>query len=660
MPASYLSALIMKFRRLRTAYFCLPGLCLTAALHAAELPTRTDIFAWTAHQPIISSSGRWIASIAANGRDIELRQTTTPAKKITLTPPDLQVVLWQSWSHTDPERLLIFGMKDGDEPVLSLDPASGQFSSVLGKSIKPYSGYAHYLNDYKFILARYKNSETGQYLDLTPDGKLQVVADVRNAIPAYLKPERGFFNYSAPQSQQIVWQFGLDSTKRRALQVQARDQRRGTKLMSVSTDNKAYMFSSVESDTLGLAEFDLASGEKTWLVQEKADLAGLTLDPKNGKPDAVTYETDVPHLKVLNPDVASDVAVLTAKNWNVPLIKDRSPNDQFWLVQYPYRDGAPRWVWYDRAEKKLHDLPFPAAAPDNGPRIRSFAVQRPGQPDISGYVTLPAAGVCETKKCPAVLFLHGGPGARDYAAHTAERTWLTSRGIIVINVNYRGSSGFGKQFEAQDVGQWYDGIPRDALDAFQYALQHFPIAPTRVALIGSSFAGSLALHLMANTPHFQCAVVDSTATDQNKFVESRLAKFGENSDLLHRLGDPRKPADREKLAGFSAVNQLDKLKNHAILYLHGAKDEISPISIVEEFVQKMLQEDNKFIYAHFPNEGHGFSSQNGRAIYHALTEQFLAPCLGVPVQPITQDEIQLMQGNVSLFGKNTALFKVPE
>lgn len=650
----------MKFQRLLAAYFCLHGLCLSAMLHATELPTRSDIFAWQTHHPIISSSGRWIASIAANGKDIELRQTSETNKKITKTPPELQVVLWQRWSNSVPERLLIFGMKDGDESILSLDPISGQFTSGLGKTVQPYFGYAHYLNDYKFTLARYKNSETGQYLDLTPDGKLLAVADVRNAIPAYLKPERGFFNFSAPQPQQLVWQFGLDATKRRALQVNAQDQRRGTRLMSISADNKAYMFSSVESDTLGLAEYDLASGEKTWLAQEKGDLTGVVLNPLDGKPDAVTFENAVPQLKMLNPNIAPDMAILAAKNWNLPLIKDRSPNDKFWLVQYPYKDGAPRWAWYDRAQKKLHDFAFPQSAPENGPRLRSFTLQRPGQPAISGYVTLPEAGVCETKKCPAVFLLHGGPGARDYAGHTAERTWLTSRGIIVVNVNYRGSSGFGKQFEAQDVGQWYDGIPQDVLDARQYTLQHFPIAPSRVALMGSSFAGSLALHLMATTTHFQCAVVDSTATDANKFVEAQLAKFGENSDLLHRLGDPRKSADREKLAAFSAVNQLAKLKNHAILYLHGARDDISPISAVEEFVQKMVQEDNKFVYAHFTNEGHGFPSQSGRTIYHALAEQFLGPCLGVPVQPISKDEFQLMQGNVSLFGKNTSLFKVPE
>jgi dipeptidyl aminopeptidase/acylaminoacyl peptidase len=375
-----------------------------------------------------------------------------------------------------------------------------------------------------------------------------------------------------------------------------------------------------------------------------------------------TFETDRPQLKILNPDIKDDIKALSANNWSLPLIIDRAPNDQFWMVEYPYKDGRPTWVWYDRSKKTPHAFPLKELPEnwENGTRTLSFAVKRPGQPDISGYVSLPAAGQCETTKCPAVFMPHGGPGLRDDAAYTIERAWLTSRGIIVVNVNYRGSSGFGKAFEAMDAGQWFDGIPKDALDGLHHAMENFPIDPARVAITGTSFAATLAFHLMAETQEFKCGVIDSTTADENKFVELGLAKFGEHTDLLHRIGDPRIPKERAKLAALSPINRIDKLKDRAIFYLHGERDDITPVSLIEDFVPKMLAANPNFLYAHLPNEGHGLASRTGRQIYHALAEQYLACCLGVPAEAITADEYKLMQGNVSIIGKGNVMFKQPE
>jgi dipeptidyl aminopeptidase/acylaminoacyl peptidase len=641
--------------------FCL-GLSILNVGWAMPLPGRHEIFAWQPHHPQISASGSWVANIVAGDTRIRLLSTVTVGqeKRISLSMTD--TVLWHRWTNSAPEQLLIVGQKAGREMVLAYDPIAEKIRTVDSPGNIGFFSYAHYLNDYKFTLARYRNKEAKKYYDLTPTGNLQLVNDFNNAIPAYLQQERGFLDYSMPYPQHLEWQFGLDKDKRVKLLVPPQDDRQGTNLMSVSTDNKAYMLTSVAADTLGLAEYDLASGEKKLLAQEKVDISRLLFSPLDGKPDGIMFESESPQLRILDPRIKDDIAALSANDWNLPVIKDRSPNDQFWLVQYPYKDGGPKWVWYDRQKKQSHDFTFGATGKvaDSGTRIRSFAIKRPGQPDITGYVALPKAGVCESKKCPAVFMPHGGPGERDYAAHTDERTWLTSRGMIVINVNYRGSKGFGKQHQALDAGQWFTGIPKDALDGFQYALQNFPIDSSRVAIMGTSFAATLALHLMSETPHFQCGLIDSTTMDEVRFVELGIAKYGAHSDLLVRLGDPNNPADRANLAALSAVNRIEKLKTRSIFYLHGEKDDITPPTLVGDFVTKMLAENKDFLYAHLVNEGHGFATQTGREIYHALAEQYLAGCLGVPAEAITADEYQKMQGNVSIFGKNSAIFKKPE
>jgi len=235
-----------------------------------------------------------------------------------------------------------------------------------------------------------------------------------------------------------------------------------------------------------------------------------------------------------------------------------------------------------------------------------------------------------------VLMAHGGPGVRDYAAFNANRFWLTSRGIAVVSVNYRGSEGFGTKFMKMDARQWAGDIPKDVNAGLEHALANFPLDRGRIAGMGTSFSGYLTLHLAATGTPLRCVVVDSASTDIVKFADRMFGKYGEGSDLLQRIGDSRIAADKEAMTRMSPSAQIDKLKSIPVLQFHGERDDITHPEDTRQFSSDMLAANPRYTFVGMPEAGHGLFP--GRAQYYALSEAFLGKCLGVDVQPITPDE----------------------
>jgi dipeptidyl aminopeptidase/acylaminoacyl peptidase len=314
------------------------------------------------------------------------------------------------------------------------------------------------------------------------------------------------------------------------------------------------------------------------------------------------------------------------------------------VVAYRHRDGTPRMVSFDRTTKHIAPLPSEVFSYVDSPdlRTRPFSIKRPDGVEVSGHVSLPRPGVCESKRCPSVLLVHGGPAQRDFAAFDAQRFWLTSRGIAVISVNYRGSSGFGERFLRMDARQWAGDIPKDVNAGLAYALAHFPLDPTRVAGMGTSFGAYLTMHLAATGTPLRCAVVDSASMDIVKFGDRLFKKYGEGSDILQRVGDTRVASEKEAMMRMSPSSHIDTLKAIPVLHLHGGKDDITYLDDNRQFASDMLAANRRYTFVEIPEAGHGLYP--GRAQFYALAEAFLGKCLGVPVQPITAQEAAPLSG----------------
>ncbi|MES2297223.1 MAG: prolyl oligopeptidase family serine peptidase [Pseudomonadota bacterium] len=625
---------------LALATLALAGAAVAGAVEPAApaaLPTRAQIFATSAHaRPAVSPSGHWIAF--AQGPSIRLIGADANAAQKRFALPGITQLFWYRWAKEEGDTLIVSAQQGDKAVIVKLQADSGQLVAATTPNARTVLGVATYSNNYAFTLDRFSDPQTHTQADLAPSGALLPVADPKNHVPAFLNPTENFLNTGMGPGGALTLVAGKDEQHRTSLAISQADRRQGSTLVAMAGDGKAYALSSVGVDTLGLLEIDMRSGAKKTLAQEAADIRRVLLDPLEFKPDAVEFETDAPHLTVINPRIQADLDYLSARGWGFPTIVDRAPNDRFWVVRFAHGDGAAWWSVYDRAQHTLsrfsldtQDLPG-----KEDWRSRSFRLQRPGEPDISGYVALPRAGRCEQRACPAVLKIHGGPGIRDSGAFDADRFWLTSRGIAVITINFRGSRGFGKRYEALDVHQWAEGIPRDVNDGLAYALRNFPIDSHRIALMGSSFGAYLALNFMAEPARFQCALVDSVSTDMLKFAEERLRLGGATSDILTRVGDARVPKERDLLRSMSALARLPALQSKAILHFQGGQDTLARPLDNQEFVAAMLAKDPAYSHVLMPAEGHGLLG--ARAQYYALAEQFLGHCLGVPSEPLSPAE----------------------
>lgn len=608
---------------------------------SAPLPERSAIFDSVTHgRPAISASGKWIASPAVGDGKLHVFPMVGGAPKRVALPPGVNG-LYYRWASGTGESLIIVGGSEKGAAIYSFDAETGTLAPVTGADYRQAFAYGMPTNNYAFTYERYQKG--GVKYDLGPDGTLTPATESGVHMPGYLADGKHTF---VIEPGQTGWRFsgGANANARGTIKITQSDLRHAGGLTSISRDGRAWILSSDGQDTLGLFSLDTASGAVKSVAQAPVDIHKVILDPLTMVPDFVDIETDGPQRLILNPNVAPDLALLSLTGNGFPTILDRSPNDRYWVVSYVHRDGTPRMVSFDRSTKTITPLRTDIFTYVDSPdlRMRPFSFKAADGMTIGGHVALPRAGVCEKKRCPSVLLVHGGPGVRDFARFDQERFWLTSRGIAVVSINYRGSSGFGERFMRMDARQWAGAIPGDVRAGLAHALAHFPLDPDRIAGMGTSFAGYLTMHLAATGTPLRCAVVDSASMDIIKFGDRRFGKFGEGSDILQRVGDPRIEADKAAMVAMSPSSYIDALKKLPLLHLHGARDDITYIDDNRQFADDMLAANPHYTFVELPDSGHGLFP--GRAQFHALSEAFLGKCLGVPVQPITAREAAPLSG----------------
>lgn len=613
----------------------------TVSLHAAPLPARDAVFSSVTHsRPAISSSGKWIASTAVSDGKLRVFPMAGGAPKDIGLPAGVQGQYYR-WASGPTDALIVAVGAGERSDIYRFDAESGALTRVTDDSYTPAFALGMATNNYAFTYVRYKKGEVLQ--DLAPSGEMVDRQASGRHVPGYLANGERYLEIK-PGHPEWTFTGGAKEASRGTVGLMQRDLRRAGGLMSISNDGIAWILSSHGQDTMGLFSLDTASGERKSVAQPPVDIRKVILDPITMTPDFIEYETTAPQRLLLNQRAAPDLKLLSSNGNGFPTLLDRSPNDRYWVIKYAHRDGTPRMVSFDRTTKKT--APLPAAVfsyvDSDAIRTRSFAIKRPDGIEVTGHVALPRAGVCEKKRCPVVLMAHGGPGARDYAAFDANRFWLTSRGIAVVSVNYRGSEGFGTRFMKMDTRQWAGDIPKDVNAGLEHALARFPLDRTRIAAIGTSFSGYLSLHLAATGTPLRCVVVDSASTDIVKFADRLFGKYGEKSDLLQRIGDSRIAADKEAMTRMSPSAQIDQLKAIPVLHFHGGRDDITYLEDSQQFSSDMQAANPRYTFVGMPEASHGLFP--GRDQYYALSEAFLGKCLGVEVQPITPKEAEPFSG----------------
>ena len=271
---------------------------------------------------------------------------------------------------------------------------------------------------------------------------------------------------------------------------------------------------------------------------------------------------------------------------------------------------------------------------------------------IYGYLTLPKGKKAEN--LPVVMYIHGGPWARDHWGYEPYCQFLANRGYAVMQVNYRSSTGYGKSYGNAGNREWGIGaMQHDITDAVQYLIDEGIADPAKVAIFGGSYGGYATLAGVTYTPDlYACGIPYVGPSNLITLIESfpeYWKPFLEGS-WYKKVGNPEVEADREDLIARSPLFKCDQIKC-PLLVVHGANDPRVKQHESDQIVTALRDKGKDVSYIVAEDEGHGFRAPNNRKALAVAMEKFLSEQLGgryqEDVRPETAERLAEITVDVS-------------
>ena len=279
--------------------------------------------------------------------------------------------------------------------------------------------------------------------------------------------------------------------------------------------------------------------------------------------------------------------------------------------------------------------------------------------DIHAYLTVPK-GVKE-KNLPVVAMVHGGPWSRDEWGYDPYAQFFANRGYAVLQMNFRGSSGYGKTFLNAGNKQWGDAMQNDITDGVRYLIKQGIADPKQVAIFGGSYGGYATLAGLAFTPDVYAAGISYVGPSNIITLLNSIPPYWAvlKATFNERVGDPAKPEDAERLKRQSPLFSAQNIKA-PLLVVQGANDPRVKKAESDQIVVALrdLGRDVEYIVA--PDEGHGFVGAENRMALSVAVEKFLAKQLGGRYQQDVPANLQKRLDAITVDPKTVALAAAPK
>ena len=396
-------------------------------------------------------------------------------------------------------------------------------------------------------------------------------------------------------------------------------------------------------DTAALTSLDLETGEVTILAEdERADVADVLLHPIDKTLQAVAFNYERKSWKITDYEVGADLEFLSTVSTGDIEVVSRSLDDSRWIVAYLQDDGPVRFYLYLRQAKDAQFLFTNRTSLEDLPLARVHPVVFPSRDGLNlvSYYSLPLeADPGQTgeasKPLPLVLLVHGGPWARDTWGYDPVHQLLANRGYAVLSVNFRGSTGFGKNFVNSGNLEWGGKMHDDLVDAVRWAVERGIADPGRVAIMGGSYGGYATLVGMTFTPELFACGVDIVGPSNLITLMETVPPYWQPMIQLFttRVGDYRTEEGREFLSSRSPLSYVDNIEK-PLLIGQGANDPRVKQSESDQIVRAMQEKEIPVTYVLYPDEGHGFARPENNLSFFAVAEAFLAQCLGGRCEPV--------------------------
>lgn len=411
--------------------------------------------------------------------------------------------------------------------------------------------------------------------------------------------------------------------------------------LGFAADNKTlYVATNEGRDKTALYTFDPETGElgELILADDRSDLAGenigsgLVLSPKDHRPLWVSWQYELPEKVMLDEEFAALQATIDgAFPGNVNSITSMSQDENRAII----RSGSDRdpgtYYLYDKSAGTIEFFaqPRPWINPDDMSEMTPVRYEARDGEAMHAYLTVPAGS--EARDLPLIINPHGGPyGIRDFWGHNRETQFLANRGYAVMQINYRGSGGYGQRFRDIAWQKWGLEMQDDITDGVLWAIEQGIADPDRVCIYGASYGGYATMAGITKTPElYQCAVNYVGVVDLIALLDYHN-RF-RNADFLQAwgkraIGDRR--ADRERLLATSPINHLDKI-TVPLYVVHGKRDPRVPHDTqYMPLVRKLRGTEIDYKTMVKNREGHGFRGEENRVELYTELEKFFARHLG--------------------------------
>lgn len=398
-------------------------------------------------------------------------------------------------------------------------------------------------------------------------------------------------------------------------------------------DQSVWALSNRGRDKAALVKISLQDGHETVVYADPTvDVEEAFISKKTRQPIAAVSSPDFQKIKVFDPVLAQEVEnILRGKRARLTLTGADDAENQ--LIYHLQTEQGGQHVLYNRTTRQSTVLSEDTLAritrKNTGQalaRTEPVSFQSRDGLTLHGYLTLPT-GV-KAQNLPMVLSVHGGPWARD--RWFAEKAFfLANRGYAVLQVNYRGSGGYGRRFQEAAIGEFAGKMHDDLIDGVQWAIGQGIADPKRVAISGGSYGGYATLVGLTFTPEvFACGVDFVGISDLASLLESTPEYWELSMPWWHKyVGDPKNPAQRNILDAKSPLYKVAQVTK-PLLIMHGVNDPRVKLNQSERMVAALQKLGKPVRYVTFAGDGHGNDKWSNNLTLYREMEDFFADCLG--------------------------------
>jgi dipeptidyl aminopeptidase/acylaminoacyl peptidase len=392
-----------------------------------------------------------------------------------------------------------------------------------------------------------------------------------------------------------------------------------------------WVASARDADLMRLVELDVATGvERVIDADDEADLSGPIVSDRTGELLGAAYLRDRVVVHSFDDRFRTDWEAIRTLHHGDPGIGGQDAEETAWIVSFDDDRDPGATFLYDRVSGDAQFLyrPRPWLDPDTLAAMTPVRITSRDGLTLRSYLTLPVGS--SGSGLPMVLFVHGGPWARDSWGYDPTVQFLANRGYAVLQVNYRGSTGFGKHFmhaaEREFAGKMHD----DLIDGVDWAVAEGIADPARIGIYGGSYGGYAALVGVTFTPDVFAAAVSYVGPSSLVTLAKSFPAYWRPllaSTWFRYVGDPENPDDLADMERRSPLNRVDQITT-PLLVIQGANDPRVTKQESDQIVAALHARGVPVDYICKDDEGHGFVKPENRLDAYGAIERFFATHLG--------------------------------